>query len=87
MHDSSLMASLLAQIEGAARQRGARRVLVVRLRLGPLAVFDEEHLREHWALAVAGSVAEGAELVVSRSDDPLAPGAYTATLESIDVEV
>lgn len=87
MHDSALMASLLAQIDAAARRRGARRVVGVRLRLGPLAPFDEEHLREHWELAVAGGIADGAELQVIRSDDPSAPGAYTATLESIDVEV
>lgn len=80
------MASLLAQIEVAARSHGARRVVRVRLRLGPLAPFDEEHLREHWALAVAGGPAEGAELDVTRFDDPCAPGAYTATLESIDVD-
>jgi len=81
------MAALLAQIEAAAARRGARRVLAVRVRLGALAGFDEEHLGEHWALAVAGGIAEGAELCVSRSDDPLASGAHTVTLESIDVEV
>lgn len=87
MHESSMMVGLLRQVEAVAREKGADRILAVDLRIGALAGMTAEHLREHWDLAVAGGVAEGADLRVTVSDDPFEHGAYGVTLTSVDIDV
>lgn len=81
MHETSLMRGLLTQIEALARQNGAIRVTVVRLRLGPLAPIEADHLREHFVEAAKGTVADNACLEIEMTDDMQA-----LTLESVDVE-
>jgi Zn finger protein HypA/HybF involved in hydrogenase expression len=56
-------------------------VTVVRLKLGPLAHIEPDHLREHFRDAVRGTRAEGARLEIAVTDE-----LHELTLESIDVE-
>lgn len=81
MHEMSLLRGLVAQIEGIARLNGAERVTVVRLKLGPLAHIEPEHLREHFVSATKGTVAQSARLEIETTDC-----LHELTLESIDVE-
>jgi hydrogenase nickel incorporation protein HypA/HybF len=80
MHESSLMADLVAKIEAAARANDARKVTAVEISVGPLSALEAGHLREHFAAAVAGTVAEGAELRVKNGS------AYEVLLESVEME-
>jgi hydrogenase nickel incorporation protein HypA/HybF len=80
MHEMSLLAGLLRQIEALARQNGAERVTVVRLKLGPLAHIEPDHLRHHFARAAKGTLAEAAHLDIETTHD-----LHELTLESIDI--
>lgn len=81
MHEHSLLRGLMAQIEALARQHGAARVTVVRLKLGPLAHIEPDHLREHFVEAAVGTVVAGARLDIETTDD-----LHELTLESVDVQ-
>jgi len=80
MHEMSLLRGLLNQIEAAARRHGAARVSVVRLKLGPLAHIEPDHLREHFAQAARGTLADFARLEIETTDE-----LHELTLESLDV--
>ena len=83
MHERSVVAGLVRQVELAAA--GAT-VTAVRVRLGKLCHLSPEHLRDHFAVAAAGSdVAGGAELIVVAGTDAADPLAGDLVLESIDV--
>ena len=73
-------AGLLHQIEALARQNAAAHVTVVRLKLGPLAHIEPDHLRGHFADTARGTVAEGARLDIETTEE-----LHELTLESIDI--
>jgi hydrogenase nickel incorporation protein HypA/HybF len=81
MHEKSLLLGLMKQIETMARENGGSRVGVVRLKLGPLAHIEPDHLREHFIDAAKGTMAENARLDIETTDEW-----HELTLESIDVE-
>lgn len=86
MHESSLLTDLVRKIKTIAAQEGAERVTQVTVKLGVMMQISPDHLREHFVEAVAGTVAEGAELRVVMVEDPADPGALDILLESIEVE-
>jgi Zn finger protein HypA/HybF involved in hydrogenase expression len=55
-------------------------VQVVRLKLGPLAHIEPDHLREHFTEAARGTVAEAARLEIETTEE-----LHELTLESIDI--
>ena len=63
MHELAVCQSLMAQVEGVARDHGAAAVNTVTVRIGPLSGVEAELLRQAFPLASAGTVAEGATLV------------------------
>jgi hydrogenase nickel incorporation protein HypA/HybF len=81
MHEMSLLRGLLNQIEELARQNRATRVRVVRLKLGPLAHIEPDHLREHFVEAARGTVADGARLDIETTEE-----LHELSLESLDVD-
>ncbi len=80
------MRDLMRQIEALAAREQARRVVMVRVRLGALCHMSGEHFREHFEEAAKGTVAEGAALEIKVSDDIRDPHAQDVLLRSIDVE-
>lgn len=64
MHELSVCLSLLQQLETIARQHNAASVDQVYLKVGPLSGIEPELLRKAYPLAVAGTVAEAAELFI-----------------------
>jgi hydrogenase nickel incorporation protein HypA/HybF len=72
----------MSQIEATARRNGGDRVTVVRLKLGPLAHIEPDHLREHFVEAARGTIAEEARLEIQTTDE-----LHELTLESLDVQV
>jgi len=68
MHELSVCLSLLRQVERIARENNAKRVTRISVTLGPLSGVEPDLLRNAYPLAVAGSVAEHAELQIEVSD-------------------
>jgi len=83
LHESSLIADLIAAIEQAAAESNATKVVAVELSLGALEPSGEEHLREHFIAAAPGTIVEGAELRITRNPDPLSSG---VTLQAVELE-
>ncbi|MFJ9419891.1 hydrogenase maturation nickel metallochaperone HypA [Streptomyces sp. NPDC101227] len=64
MHEMSIALAVVDQVESAARPDGARSVDSVRLQVGELAGVVPDALAFSFELACAGTVLEGAELIV-----------------------
>jgi hydrogenase nickel incorporation protein HypA/HybF len=86
MHEASLMIGLMRQIETIASGEGAKQVTKVKVWCGALAHMTEAHFAEHFHQAAEGTLAEGATLDVTVSDDLTNDRAQDVLLESIDVE-
>ncbi|MCE5228576.1 hydrogenase maturation nickel metallochaperone HypA [bacterium] len=85
MHESSMMTGLMRQIESIARVQDATRVVGVTLRIGVMTNISPDHLREHFAMAARGTIAEDADLSIVEEENPASPFANQILLEAIDV--
>jgi hydrogenase nickel incorporation protein HypA/HybF len=79
------MNDLMRKIEAEARSEDGRHVTCIRVRLGALSHFTEDHFREHFADASRGTVAEGAAVEVELAADPTEKNAQGVVLESIEL--
>ncbi|HEY6270472.1 MAG TPA: hydrogenase/urease maturation nickel metallochaperone HypA [Terriglobales bacterium] len=77
------MANLLRRIEAVTEEQDGARLCSVKIKLGALSHISPEHLRDHFLIAVCGTAAEGAELVIEASVDPADPRAQEIWLESL----
>lgn len=64
MHELAICQALLDKVEEIARQRSAVRVTQVRVAIGPLSGVEPHLLVQAYALASAGTVADGARLAI-----------------------
>jgi hydrogenase nickel incorporation protein HypA/HybF len=87
MHEASLIANLMRRIEAVAKVERPRRIVAVSVWLGALSHMSAEHFAEHFARAAAGTVAEGARLDVTVSDDLCHANAQDLMIESVAVEI
>ena len=86
MHEASLMTNLMRQICEVAAAEQASRVVGIKVWCGALSHMSPDHFAEHFAQAAAGTLAEGAALDVTVSDDLTDLRAQDIVLESVDVE-
>ncbi len=86
MHEMSLMRDLLTKISSLSAQHENRRVTTVRVWLGALSHISKDHFIEHFVEAAPGTVAEGAVIEVTTSQDLNDPRAQDILLESVDLE-
>jgi len=86
VHEQALLKDLVREIESVAAREQARRVVAVRVKVGPMSHMTPAHFVEHFVDATAGTVAEGARCDVEEIDehDPLA---QSIVLESIELDV
>jgi hydrogenase nickel incorporation protein HypA/HybF len=87
MHEQSLFKDFVAKAEQVVRAHGAVRVARVRVRVGALCNISPDHFREHFELAAAGTVVEGAVLDIARGESVTSGDALAMVLESVDLEV
>jgi hydrogenase nickel incorporation protein HypA/HybF len=87
MHEAGLMRGLMRQIEEIAAGQSAERIVGVSVWLGALSHMSPEHFEEHFREASQGTLAEGARLHATASDDLAHPNALDVVLESVEVEV
>ena len=64
MHEMSICLALLEQVRRIAEERNASRVEKIVLNIGPLSGVAAPLLEHAYPLAAAGTLAEGAELVI-----------------------
>ena len=64
MHELSVCQALINQVEAIARDQAAQRVALIRLGIGPLSGVEAALLLQAYPIASAGSIADGAELVI-----------------------
>jgi hydrogenase nickel incorporation protein HypA/HybF len=86
MHELSLIADLMRKIASIAQEQGAEKVIYVKVKLGALCHLSVAHLREHFAHAARGTVAEGALLEIEELTDMIDPHAQEILLDSVEVE-
>ena len=68
MHEMSVCLALLQQVEKIAAEHQASGVAKILLRIGPLSGIEADLLRRAYPVAVAGTVAENAELVIDTAE-------------------
>jgi Zn finger protein HypA/HybF involved in hydrogenase expression len=83
MHESSLVAGLLEQINTLARENNATKVTAIDISIGALAGIGLEHFREHFHAATRGTDLEDVDLRLTVSEDPTSSGLL---LESVELE-
>jgi hydrogenase nickel incorporation protein HypA/HybF len=86
MHEFSLIADLMRKIESIALAERVRKVTKVKVTLGAWCHLSVAHLREHFAHAAHGTVAEGALLEIEELTEVTDPHAQAIVLESVEVE-
>ena len=67
MHELSVCQALVQQLESVSAANGGGAVELVRLRIGPLSGVEAELLRHAFPIAAAGTIADGAELLIEPS--------------------
>ena len=67
MHELSVCLSLLAEVERVARENDANAVAKIFVTVGPLSGVEPELLKNAYPLAVAGTIAEHADLEIELS--------------------
>lgn len=64
MHELAICQALMNQVENIAAERNARSVVSIVVGMGPLSGVEAQLLKHAYPVASAGTVAEGAELVI-----------------------
>ncbi|MGD8475664.1 MAG: hydrogenase/urease maturation nickel metallochaperone HypA [Burkholderiales bacterium] len=80
------MNSLMHQVEAVAKEAGATRVMSISVWLGALSHMSEQHFTDHFNQASAGTIAEGARLHITLSQDIHDTNAQLIRLESVEVD-
>lgn len=83
MHESRIVTDILSAIEKAAEANDVQHVEAARIEIGALSHVTPEGFAGHFTLVAEGTVADGARLDISKSDDSDAPGALDIRLVSI----
>ena len=64
MHELAICQALMNQVESIAAERNARSVVSIVVGMGPLSCVEAQLLKHAYPVASAGTIAEGARLVV-----------------------
>ena|SRR6476659_7567590 len=88
MHETGIARSLIREAERVARRYGEYApngwaVSSVRVRMGALCPFSEDHLREHFIQAAQGTSVEHARLVIEHAAEPLDSSALDADAQHV----
>lgn len=86
MHEHGMINGLMRRIMSAAEAEKAERVVSISVWLGAFSHMSPDHFREHFDQASAGTLAEGARLDITASDDMRDPAAADVLVTGIEVE-
>lgn len=79
------MQGLMRKLLEIAEAEQATRVVGLKVRLGALSHMSPEHFQEHFDVASAGTIAEGATIEAVEETDLGSPTATDVVLESVEV--
>jgi hydrogenase nickel incorporation protein HypA/HybF len=80
------MNDLMHKLNEIASTEQAKKITGITVWLGALSHMSAEHFAEHFEQAAAGTLAEGARLDVTVSEDPDHDQAQDIRLESVEIE-
>ena len=83
MHESRLVTDILSTVESVAEANNADQVEVIRIEIGALSHVTPDGFSGHFDLVSRGTVADGARLDITKSEDLDAPDALDVRLVSI----
>ena len=83
MHESRLVTDILSTVESVAQANNADQVEVIRIEIGALSHVTPDGFSGHFDLVSRGTVADGARLDITKSEDLDAPDALDVRLVSI----
>jgi hydrogenase nickel incorporation protein HypA/HybF len=83
MHESKLVGDILSEIERVAQANNASSVEAVRIEIGALSHVTPDGFTGHFAVASHGTIAQGAVVDITKSEDQGAPDALDVRLVSI----
>jgi hydrogenase nickel incorporation protein HypA/HybF len=83
MHESRLVTDILSTVESVAEANNADHVEVIRIEIGALSHVTSDGFSGHFDLVSRGTVADGARLDITKSEDVDAPDALDVRLVSI----
>jgi hydrogenase nickel incorporation protein HypA/HybF len=86
MHEASLMKNLMRRLGGIAAAEKAKRITGVAVWLGAMSHMSTAHFTEHFEESSTGTVAEGAKLDITVSDDTNDANAQEILVRSVTVE-
>jgi hydrogenase nickel incorporation protein HypA/HybF len=86
MHEASLMKNLMRRIDEIAKAENAKRVTGVSVWIGAFSHMSAAHFAEHFEESSAATIARGAELDVTVSDDTNDANAQEILVRSVTVE-
>jgi hydrogenase nickel incorporation protein HypA/HybF len=66
MHELSICQNMIKQVNTITQEHGAKSVQSIQLQVGPLSGIDTALLEHAFPTASAGTIAEGAELIVEQ---------------------
>ena len=66
MHELAIVEGIIDAAVPEAKKHGAKRILVINLKIGELSGVIPECIQEYFTIAAQGSIAEGAKLSVER---------------------
>lgn len=83
MHESRLVTDILSTVESVAEANNADHIEVIRIEIGALSHVTPDGFSGHFDLVSRGTVADGARLDITKSEDLDAPDALDVRLVSI----
>jgi hydrogenase nickel incorporation protein HypA/HybF len=86
VHEASLISGLMRRIDAIAKADGANRVVGISVWIGALCHMSADHFAEHFEHASTSTIAEGARLDVTLSDDTHDKNAQDIVLRHVEVE-
>lgn len=86
MHEAALMKNLMARIDAVAKAENAKRVTGISVWLGALSHMSAAHFAEHFEESAAGTLAQGAKIEATVSDDIDDPKAQEVVLTAVTVD-
>lgn len=86
MHEWGMVRALVKEIERAAARNGADKVFAAKIKIRRDMWRSPEHLRDQFGIVSAGTVAEGANLVIEYLDDRQAQQIKGILLENMEID-
>ena len=87
MHETGIVRNLVRKMVDAAEEAGAVRVSGAEIWLGALSQFSPTHFKDHFDDDARGTIAAGARLAITLSDDVSDANAQHVMIRSLELDI